>query len=404
MKKAKRTMRLQSISFSAAPKNRIGWSIDGCALKSINLISGKNSSGKTRLLKSIYTLASILTSSPYRIAKDTSFYWDIELADGENNIKFAVQYSDNKFIKEELIYNGELYLKRNSEGKGKILYEELGLDVEFEIDLSKSVIASKRDKKQHPSIESFFIWAENLYMYKFGTMLGRDTLMSVGASSDVSSSQLLMLNKDDEAVVAKFTIGIDKFGDKFKRKVLQDLKAVGYNVDDISTITTSLPKDSPPDSALPNLIYIIEHGIKDKIFQVEISQGMFRVISLLIQLNYLELNISNNNGATILIDDIGEGLDFERSSNLIKLIISKVESIEEKVQLIMTTNDKFVMNIVPLKYWLIADKEYGKIKFYSQDTNKKEFDDFEFIGLNNFDFFSGEYYKPASLSPAIESS
>jgi hypothetical protein len=50
--------------------------------------------------------------------------------------------------------------------------------------------------------------------------------------------------------------------------------------------------------------------------------------------------------ATILIDDIGEGLDFDRSSRLIKLLIEIAEK-NENIRLIMSTNDRFVMNAVP---------------------------------------------------------
>jgi ABC-type lipoprotein export system ATPase subunit len=47
----------------------------------------------------------------------------------------------------------------------------------------------------------------------------------------------------------------------------------------------------------------------------------------------------------VLIDDIGEGLDYERSSNLIKLLLKKMK--KESIQLIMSTNDRFVMNNIP---------------------------------------------------------
>jgi len=56
-----------------------------------------------------------------------------------------------------------------------------------------------------------------------------------------------------------------------------------------------------------------------------------------------------------LIDDIGEGLDYERSKKLIDLIIQKAK--KYAVQLIMTTNDRFVINKTPLEYWLVIKRE-----------------------------------------------
>ncbi|MFM7714099.1 MAG: ATP-binding protein, partial [Microcystis sp.] len=39
------------------------WRIDGCQLGNINLIVGKNASGKSRIVKSIYKLSELLSGS-----------------------------------------------------------------------------------------------------------------------------------------------------------------------------------------------------------------------------------------------------------------------------------------------------------------------------------------------------
>jgi hypothetical protein len=93
----------------------------------------------------------------------------------------------------------------------------------------------------------------------------------------------------------------------------------------------------------------------------------------------------------ILIDDIGEGLDYERSASLIKLIIKKVEN--TSIQLVMATNDRFVMNSVPIEYWSIIDREASHCKFYNQKNSAALFKDFELTGLSNFDFFSSGYFQ-----------
>jgi len=71
-------------------------------------------------------------------------------------------------------------------------------------------------------------------------------------------------------------------------------------------------------------------------------------------------------------------------------LISKVEGTQ--MQLIMSTNDQFVMDAVPLKYWLVIQRSTGKAKIYNYINNKKLFDSFKFTGLGNFDFFSSNYY------------
>jgi hypothetical protein len=115
---------------------------------------------------------------------------------------------------------------------------------------------------------------------------------------------------------------------------------------------------------------------------------MFRALSLIIHYNYYELTEKNLN---IAIDDIGEGLDYEKSTSLIKLLIEKTKNTE--IQLIMSSNDKFVMNNTNLEYWQAITRKGGKVKMHNKFNSKDSFDEFKFTGLNNFDFFTTEFYK-----------
>ena len=125
-----------------------------------------------------------------------------------------------------------------------------------------------------------------------------------------------------------------------------------------------------------------------KVDQAEISQGLFRALSLFIQLRYSEYF---SKPGLVLIDDIGEGLDYERSSKLIKSLIEIAK--KTNIQLIMSTNDRFVMNAVPLEYWCVLHREGGKCISLNYRNSKDLFDEFELTGLNNFDFFSSRYYE-----------
>ncbi len=91
----------------------------------------------------------------------------------------------------------------------------------------------------------------------------------------------------------------------------------------------------------------------------------------------------------IVIDDIGEGLDYERSAAIIKVLIEKAQT--GLVQLIMTTNDEFIMNGVPLEYWSVIERKPGSAKLHNMANSADKFKQFQFIGLNNFDFFTSEF-------------
>ena len=129
-----------------------------------------------------------------------------------------------------------------------------------------------------------------------------------------------------------------------------------------------------------------EAGLKGQVDQTNISQGMFRALSLIIQMNSA---IMRKNLSCVLIDDIGEGLDFDRSTKLIRLLIDKAE--DESVQMIMSTNDRFVMNNVPLEYWTIVHRIGNKVRCINIRNKPELFEEFELTGLNNFDFFSSNF-------------
>ncbi len=385
-------MYLKSIDFYHKPSSGNGWAIKDCEFNAINLISGKNASGKTRLLNAINSVANLLSRDQVKLKDNIAVQWTIKLQNKADEVSYKFSSENNCITKEELRINEEIYLTRGPEGEGRIKYKELGREIDFEVEKNKIIATSKRDKKQHPFLELLFDWSEHVFLYKFGGLLGRDTLFSIKESNklNIGKNELEKLNKDDDGVVPKFELGMTKFGKRFKMQIVRDFNSIGYFIDDIYLAPYHQFLDKETGS-VPNILYIAEHGCSDEISQAEISQGMFRVLSLIIQLAYLEFNSTSY--STVLIDDIGEGLDFDRSANLIKFLVSKAENLKDKIQLVMTTNDRFVMNSVSLDYWTVIDKSEGGIELYSEKSNHDLFEDFKYIGLNNFDFFSGQYYK-----------
>jgi AAA15 family ATPase/GTPase len=179
-----------------------------------------------------------------------------------------------------------------------------------------------------------------------------------------------------------FIKGENQFGEEFIKRIIDDMSQIAYH---ISTISVDILKFFP----LPAFgIGVKESDIEDITDQKEMSQGMFRALSLLVQLNF---SLLSKTPSCILIDDIGEGLDYERSKSLIDLIIEKVKG--SSVQVIMTTNDRFVMNKVPLEYWSIIHRVPKKSLFYNYQNSAEIFDDFKYTGLNNFDFLTTEFYR-----------
>jgi hypothetical protein len=86
---------------------------------------------------------------------------------------------------------------------------------------------------------------------------------------------------------------------------------------------------------------------------------------------------------TVIIDDLGEGLDFERSTKLTKFLLNK--NISSKFQVIITSNDRFLINTVDMKNINFLTRKGHIVKAANYSNNKKLFDKYLLSGLNNFD-------------------
>ncbi|MDR2607985.1 MAG: hypothetical protein LBC57_06290 [Treponema sp.] len=58
---------------------------------------------------------------------------------------------------------------------------------------------------------------------------------------------------------------------------------------------------------------------------------------------------------------------------------------------LMSTSDRFVMNAVPLEYWQVIQRKGGEYQVFNYQNSKEKIDDFEYTGLNNFDFLRTDF-------------
>jgi AAA15 family ATPase/GTPase len=164
------------------------------------------------------------------------------------------------------------------------------------------------------------------------------------------------------SVIGLFVKGEQEFAQDFRKRIINSMKEIGYELSNIGvTQNPGSPRIPIPGASNGLVLFIGEKNSQTAILQPQMSQGMFRALSLIIQVTY---NILKKLPTTILIDDIGEGLDFDRSSRLIKLLVKIVEN-NDNTQLIMSTNDRFVMNNVPLEHWQVIQRKGGECTVYN---------------------------------------
>lgn len=370
-------MILNSIKYSQFKGVSGEWVLEKAALNKINLIVGKNASGKSRTVNIVSSLGKLLSGKSKPVYKSSNFEAIFE--EKGKVIKYNLYISDSNVTKEELTINDKVLLKRGKTGKGKIFTSSIKEMTTFQTPITELTSSSRRDSIQHPFFEDLHTWSTNMHIYRF-------------ASSSEEQMTMLLLNEESNGknlneingVLKIFKEGKEKYGHTFIKNVLTDMKKIGY---DINSIDLGKPNNIESQISMVALA-VKEKDVEIVLNQTELSTGMFRALSLIIQINYYNLL---NTPSCFLIDDVGEGLDFERSTNLINLLIEKAENSE--MQLIMSTNDRFVMNCVPLKYWSLIQRKEKSSVIYNYKNSKKIFDKFEYTGLNNFDFFSKNFFE-----------
>jgi predicted ATPase len=375
-------MILQSLKYEEIDSNGHAWVLNRCDFEHVNLVVARNSTGKTRLLNLIVNFGKLVCGE---VGFRNATYEVAFLNSEDEKVEYFVRTEQAVVIEEKLSIANEVVLNRRGDGTGDILARERGEMMKFQVPKDKFACVAKRDSIQHPYLDELFNWGSSLRHYMFGSDFGRSSY-AVFYSLPGGAIPVQDVNAKDQNSVVLFLKRLIEESVEAKESILQDLSGIGYDISDIGIMQSGMI--GAIGTHPPMGIYIEETEHNHRVEQLEISQGLFRALSLFIQLRYSEYF---GQPSLILVDDIGEGLDYERSKLLIKALVALAE--KSGAQLIMSTNDRFVMNNVPLKYWFILTREGGQVSSLNYKNSKAIFDDFELTGLNNFDFFSSKYYE-----------
>ena len=363
-------MFLKRISYKELIGKPEEWSINDVILSKESLIVGSNATGKTRCINIITALAHLLSGKSQHIINGI---WNCEFEKDDNKYKYYLEIENKKIKKEELILGRKKLINRSMSGSYIHAFKNgTGKSIrnQYYPPEDKITITVQRDKKHFPFLEELHDWAANFYAYTFSAVRPNDIVVPgsyEGILQTLSSVSYLLIET------------LEKPNNTIPNQIMDDLRIVGYDIDKI-LVTKKMIANMAPNIFISSLK---EKDLKCNTEQTIMSAGMFRAFSILAIVNYL---IAEKKTGTIVIDDLGEGLDFERSSRLTELIFSKIE--QSPMHLIVSTNDRFLMNKVPIKNWNILEREGHSVKAYNYNNSKKIFDDFKYTGLNNFDFLA----------------
>lgn len=374
-------MSLMKLTYSEYEGQARYWEVRDATFSDINLIVGRNSSGKSRLLSVISSLAKILSGQqkPFESCK-----FSVIISQGGHEFAYDITYANSAIESERLLVDGEEKLVRSSDGSGKIYYELETKFLDFKLPPDAIAAVNRRDEKQHPYLMELHTWANAVVLYLFGSEFGKPHIMGLNEAESLFNSPNPPIFDDPNKLVGIYSSAFARYGNEFDRSIIADMGVLGYSLEDVG-VTNIQEMINFPISAVCLFTQEADLGFKNP--QMYMSQGMFRALALAIHLNVCSFSKSKQ---LILVDDIGEGLDYERAVAIIDLLISKSQA--HGMQIVMTSNDRFVMNKVPLSYWSVLKRTGGIVKMFNERNSKKQFEHFKYIGLNNFEFFASDYF------------
>ena len=148
------------------------WTLDGLSIWPINLIVGRNATGKTRTLNLIWNLARLLDPEVKAQVDNSAF--DATFDNNGEPIRYILQIDGGKVVREQVIVNGKSKLDRSTGGEGEIYAENERKNLRFQTSEKELAAVVRRDLIQHTFLEPLYNWAKSVRHYAFGGTLGKE--------------------------------------------------------------------------------------------------------------------------------------------------------------------------------------------------------------------------------------
>jgi len=239
------TVRLKNVQYGERVGRAKEWTLDGLTLWPINLLVGRNATGKTRSLNILWNLAQ--TFAPGRTFRSQNCGYDLFFDNDGSALRYILQIEDGKVTREEVHAAGGQQLVRGAGGEGEILTETEGKRIRFKPPQNELAAVARRDSLQHPFLEPLHEWALGVRHYTFGTQLGKGHIvlpLKVAPEPD---------DRNPEQVVAIFRKGEKEMGPPFTQAILRDMALMHYNLEDIGIY--------PPEN-----IVLVQGGVQTEVF------------------------------------------------------------------------------------------------------------------------------------------
>jgi ABC-type cobalamin/Fe3+-siderophores transport system ATPase subunit len=326
------------------------WTLNKVYFNRQSLVVGQNATGKTKLLESISTVINTVLMKDFNWKGKNHFSASLEF-DGDMTLLYNIEFREGKIVSEELLDQNRKKLLVSRTSQTCFFYDEDGITLP---ERSTALIA-KQDIVKYKEAASIMQWAQTTRSITFSLLhIDKNDQMRLGG---ISMEEMYEgLNPEEHQLICQYMNKLDYHLVSIQEKNADEMK----------------------------YIVVKEDGLND-LLTFNLSNGMYRVLYILFYMLY----ISKQHVKCILVDDLGEGLDYDRATKLGKIVFDFCK--EHSIQLVATSNDSFLMNVVPLNNWVILTRALNTVDAISIKSHKGLFDKFTKTGLRNFDILRTDF-------------
>jgi len=349
------------------------WKLTDLQFSKFTIIAGLNSTGKTRtcnvirntvkkIIEPMKTLMLGKTHLTFSISENESYKLTISIEEDIDR---------KRSIKKEELYDvggtGALFNRDNLLFDRRVIYDAISKQhTNYSPPDDTLTFHVRRDKVSYPYIEEIIN-----QMRKFH-FLDSEEPRSVAA---IYGGKLpLQLPIEILPSLTPFWFG--QIAEDKKLGILNDINSLDFPITNIFVKEIIFGGQRIP------MLYFEEKGVKGTYDFLQVSSGMRKIVFLIMFLHLIE------EGSCVLIDNVGDGLDYNRSINILPII----EKIAEDKQIIISTNNEILLNQTNIENWNILFREGDVVKAYNYENSKEQLMKFANTGLSNYEYFQDKYF------------
>ena len=362
---------LEKISYSEnyynkSSKEQIKWGLEGLELTKFCMITGLNSAGKSRtcnVIKNTFRKIAISVKPPQLGKTDMVF----KTTDGKT-YQFVLNVEQDK--KYDQVITEEKLCELNKENQ-KILFDrKIIFDskpkkyFDYSPPDDSLTFHARRDKVSYPYLEKIINDSTKFHF------------LDVENGKAFIYSQFKKRIFPNEVDIGYFpSLYKDLVTKEQKEIILDEINSLGFPIADIKVQAILVDGKEMP------LIFFREKNVGTYDI-ANASAGMKKIIFLITCLNLV------NKGTCILIDNLGDGLDFQRSIEIVTILEEKASD----KQIIVCTNNEILLNQTDIRNWNILHRDGSNVKAYNYKNSKERLIRFADSGLSNYEYFMDQHY------------